>query len=219
MEKSIEPVDLNIPPYEWLKEARIFNHKFARIPNTWIMDKVDAIVLYFSMRNADRNNIIREFYEIYENARYNNLPIEVINIPMDESKEDMLYSYDDQANWFTLMFNDPLIPTLQYRHCITSVPHLLVMRTDGTIVSSHGILDLDVYGKNALVAWMSTSAASTKPKRLSKELSMYGPVWKYLTIGGGEKPSYRRMFSEMPAPEEPSTSIEASVRSLLDLER
>ena len=200
MEKPVEPVMRNLPPYDWLKEARIYNQNYVKVPNEWFVDSVDIVVVYFSMLNVDRRNIMYEFYEIYENARYNNLPIEVINVPMDDTRKDFYRSFEEQANWFTLRFGDPLILNLQYRYGITAVPHLMVIRTDGTIVSSHGIVDLDEYGMNAIVAWLSTSASTFRPKRLSKELSMYGPKWKYLSIhvGKTEKPDYLRRFSIAP---------------------
>lgn len=179
----------NFPPFNWIAEAKIYNHNYLRIPVEWITYGVDIIVLYFSLRDTDRpDNIMEKFYELYENARYVNLPMEVINVPMDDNKQDVCISYDDQANWFTLMFNDPLIITLQYLYGITAVPHLVVIKTDGSVVSSHGISDLDAYGKNALITWMSTSSLIINPKRLSKELQMYGPNWRYLTIGSGGAP-------------------------------
>ncbi|CAH1640609.1 unnamed protein product [Spodoptera littoralis] len=179
----------NLPPFNWIAEAKIYNHNYLKVPPEWITDGVDIIVLSFSLRDIDRpDNIMETFYEMYENARYINLPIEVINVPMDDNKQDMCISYDDQANWFTLMFNDPLIIILQYIYGVTSLPHLVVLKTDGTVVSAHGISDIDAYGKNALITWMSTSALSIQPKRVSKELQMFGPNWRYLSIGAGGAP-------------------------------
>uniref|UniRef100_A0A2A4K8B5 Thioredoxin-like fold domain-containing protein n=1 Tax=Heliothis virescens TaxID=7102 RepID=A0A2A4K8B5_HELVI len=201
--------------FNWLKDAKLYNHNYERVTSAWLTDNVDTIVLYFSIRNADRpDNIIYQFYEMYENARYMNLPVEVINVPMDETKENMCIGYDEQANWFTLMYNDPLIITLQYIYAIGSVPHLVVIRTDCSLVSQHGILDVDAYGMNAFITWLSTSASSTTPKRLSKELKKYGPKWKYLTAGVGKtaKPDYRRKFSVVQKVDE-TTSIGLSIRT------
>lgn len=162
-----------VPLCDWLIDATIYNHKYEEIPKFWLMDRVDAIVLYFSMRNADRFNIMDKFREIHNNTRHINMPIEVLNVPMDDNEMDMRKSFEDQADWYTLMYDDPLINILKYRYGITCVPYLLVMRTDGTIVSSNGILDLDEYGQNALIAWMSSSATSKNPRRLYKDLSVF----------------------------------------------
>ncbi|XP_021195433.2 uncharacterized protein LOC110379931 [Helicoverpa armigera] len=213
--KTKQEPSIYFTPFNWLKDAKIYNHKYERVPSAWMTDNVDCIILYFSMRNVDRpDDIMYQFYEWYENARYINLPIEVINVPMDETKENMCHGYDEQANWFTLMYNDPLILTLQYIYAICSVPHLVIIRTDCSVVSQHGILDLDKYGINAFITWMSTSAAACTPKRLSKELKMYGPKWKYLTAGVGktDKPDYTRKFSIMQKPDE-TTSIGMSIRT------
>ncbi|XP_022818752.1 uncharacterized protein LOC111351183 [Spodoptera litura] len=187
-----------LPPFNWIETAKIYNHNYEKVPIEWLLDSANILVLYFSMRDSDRSdNIMSQFYEFYENARFKNLPIEVINIPMDETREDMCISYAEQANWFTLLFGDPIIITLQYKHGVTSVPHLVVTRPDGSMVSSHGILDLDEFGRNALIAWLSVAVHTKQSKKLSKETKMYGPKWNYLNAGVGKakKPYYKRHFS------------------------
>lgn len=158
------------PVCDWLKQAKIYNHKYKKVPNTLILDRVDTLVLYFSMLNVDRHNVMSNFCDIYRHTWRIQLPLEVINVPMDENRKDMWTNFDGQPGWYTLGYGDSLITTLQYRYGITAVPHLLVIKLDGTIISTHGILDLDVYGKNALIAWLSTAAI--RPQRLTRGLSI-----------------------------------------------
>ncbi|CAH0596922.1 unnamed protein product [Chrysodeixis includens] len=203
-------------PVEWMNNCKMYNKNYEKVPCTFLTENVDVICLYFSLKDKDRvgNEIMQDFYEIYENAKYVNIPIEVLNVPMDDTKDAMCISFDDQANWFTLMFNDPLIIFLKYMYDITAVPHIIVLKTDGSVISSHGILDLDEYGKNALITWLSASATTKSEKRLSKERNMYGLKWRFLTLGVGkaDKPNYRRKFSIMPV-EEHLTSIGMSVQT------
>ncbi|KAF9423402.1 hypothetical protein HW555_001211 [Spodoptera exigua] len=189
-----------LPPFNWLENARIYNHSYEKVPIEGVLENTDIIILYFSMRNSYRSdNIIHKFYEFYDFARLRNLPIEVINVPMDETREDMCISYEEQADWFTLMFDDPIIITLQYRHEVSSVPHLVVTKGDGSMVSSHGILDLDEFGKNAFIAWLSQTAYTKFTKKISRDKKKNAQKLNSLNPGAGnvKKHEYITHFSKL----------------------
>lgn len=188
---------ITLPPYNWLKDARVFNKKFESVPYTWIAENADVLVLLFTSKGVDRNGILQKFFEIYENVKYINMPIEVIYIPMDENAKDMWKCYDEQANWFTLRVDDPLVLTLQYMYEITCLPHLLVQKPDGTMISTHGIQDLEEYGKNAVITWMTTSASMKTGRRMSKDANMYGKTWSYMNSGLSGKKEYQSRFPAM----------------------
>ncbi|XP_039764837.1 uncharacterized protein LOC120637199 [Pararge aegeria] len=193
----MESTDYAFKPYNWLNEAAIFNKNKERIPFEWLEANADIIVLLFSAGITDKDGIIEKFYDIYENVKFVNVPIEVIYIPLDEDEEEMSKAYEKQANWFTLNFACPLIPVLKYMYGITCIPHLLVIRVDGTIISSHAILDLEEYGKNAVITWLSKSSSTKIHRRFSKELSMYGKNWHHINADPNKisKAHYSRKFS------------------------
>ncbi|XP_064074970.1 uncharacterized protein LOC135194125 [Vanessa tameamea] len=193
----MEATDLQLKPYKWLNEAAIFNKNDEQIPIEWLETNADFIVLLFTSCGVDKDGIIEKFYEIYENVKFVNLPIEVIFVPMDETEEDFNHAYEQQANWFTLKYSDPLVVVLKYMYGITCVPSLVVIKVDGTIISKQGILDLEKYGKNAVVTWISRTASIKNPRKLSKELTMYGDKWKYMTVVKSKpaKADYQRKFS------------------------
>ncbi|XP_023937185.1 uncharacterized protein LOC112045295 [Bicyclus anynana] len=193
----MEPTDYCFKPYNWLREAAVFNKNEAQIPYEWLEANADIIALLFTASGVDKDGIIEKFFEIYENAKFVNVPIEVINVPLDDNAEEMLKAYENQPNWFTLKFACPLISTLKYMYGITCIPHLLVMRDDGTVVSSHAISDLEEYGKNAIITWLSKTASTKKHRKFSKELPMYGEKWHYLNADPNKsaKAVYLRRFS------------------------
>ncbi|XP_073962679.1 uncharacterized protein [Choristoneura fumiferana] len=201
---------ITLPPYNWLIDARVFNKNFEPVPYSWIAENADVVVLLFTSKGVDRNGILQKFCEIYENVKYINMPIEVINIPMDENTKDMWDCYGEQANWFTLRVDDPLVLTLQYMYEITCIPHIIVQKPDGTMISTHGIQDLEEYGKNAIITWMTTSASMKTGRRMSKDANMYGKTWSYLNSGLSSKKEYQGRFSvAMP----PIPSPRAAVRT------
>ncbi|CAG4938665.1 unnamed protein product [Colias eurytheme] len=187
---------MDIQPYNWLKEAHIYNKNNSRIDIEWLTENADAIVLLFTSYGVDKDGILQKFYTIYENVKFINMPIEVIYVPMDEREEDMMSCYERQANWFTLKIYDPLIQVLKHMYGITCTPYIVVIRPDGLTVSTTGIRDLEEYGKNALITWLSNPSRKTKDRKLSKESIIYGKDWKY--VGADEKhkkQEYHRRFS------------------------
>ncbi|CAG9570666.1 unnamed protein product [Danaus chrysippus] len=194
----MESTEFKFKPYEWLKDVEIFNKNNELVPHEWLQTNADVICLLFSSYETDKDGVIEKFYSIYENVKHVNLPIEVINVPMDETEEDMMKCYEEQANWFTVKHSDPVIPVLKYMYEVTSVPHLIVIQLDGSIVSRHGILDLEEYGKNAVITWTSKTSTVTKHRNLSKELMMYGKDWVYMKVDQKfGKTDYQKRFSTL----------------------
>ncbi|CAH0403054.1 unnamed protein product [Chilo suppressalis] len=179
--------------YDWLKSASVYNKRFANIPSKWIKENTDVLLLLFNSKGADKDSVLKKFFHIYETVKHSNIPIEVIYASVEETEKEMRASYENQANWFTFKFDDALVLDLMYMYEITSVPHILVLKPDCTVISHHGIIDLEQYGKNAVISWLST-AASTKQRALNKEIDIYGPKWNYLKTSG-EKKEYQRKFN------------------------
>lgn len=181
--------------YNWLEKAIIYNKNYQVVPSDWIKENADVLLLLFTAQGVDKDRIIENFYSIYENVKYINLPIEVIYVPMDNTEEEMKKSYEEQANWFTLKFDDILVHELRFMYDITCIPHLLVMDMDCEVISTHGIMDLEQYGKNAVITWLSNAASTRIQRKLSKDAPMYGNKWKFLNVGANSKPDYHRKFS------------------------
>lgn len=184
-------------PYNYLQEAKILNKKFEIVPWDWFKENADVIVLLFVAKGIDREGIVEKFYEIYENAKYTNIPIEVIYVPTDDNEKDMLDCYEEQANWFTLNIHDPLVIFLKFIYNITCIPHLVVTKTDGTIISSHGQRDLEVYGKNALISWLSTACSMKNHRQMSTDSKMYGEKWIFMNVGLNTKRVYKKKFTNI----------------------
>lgn len=175
------PSKINIDnAYNWLKQANIVNKRFAPIFYKQLQENADIICILFNQLNCDKNDVIQKFYSIYENSKYVNIPIEVINIPLDETEADFRRSFKEQANWFTLKFDDPLVHTLKYMYEITCVPQLRIINIDTTLISRDGIGDIEEYGQNAVITWLPTSASSKKHRHFKNDAYMYGPKWIYI---------------------------------------
>lgn len=184
------------PPYNYLRDAKIYNKKDEIVPWHWIEENADILVLLFTAKGIDKDGIIENFYKIYENVKHRNFPLEVIYVPTDETEDDMKACYEEQANWFTLKLSDSLVPALMYIYEITCIPHVLVIDVNGSVISKHGLIDLVEYGKNAVVSWLSTSGPTKNHRRVSKDAAMYGTEWRF---HNAFKPhaQYKKKFSDL----------------------
>lgn len=166
--------------YNWLQQANVVNKNFAPISYKLLHENADIICLLFNQLDCDREGIIRQFYSIYENAKYVNIPMEVIYIPLDETESNFRRSFKEQANWFTLKFDDPLVHLLKFMYEVTCIPQLKIIGIDSTLLSRDGIGDIEQYGQNAVITWLPTSAVSKKHRHFKNDAYMYGPNWDYI---------------------------------------
>ncbi|XP_063629063.1 uncharacterized protein LOC134800523 [Cydia splendana] len=184
-----------LPPYNWIKDAKIYNKSYSLIPSEWIQENADIVVVLFISKGVDREGIVQKFYNIYESVKHANVPIEVIHVPLDENKLLMKESFKQQANWYTLLHDDPLKLILTYLYEVSYIPYFVVIKPDGTIVSNTANRDLEEYGKNAIIAWLSPSACVKHTRKLEDEAVMYGSKWNYLIKEEAEeKKEYPRRF-------------------------
>ncbi|XP_063369675.1 uncharacterized protein LOC134658008 [Cydia amplana] len=187
-----------LPSYNWINDAKIYNKNYTLIPSEWITANADIVVILFISKNVDREGIVQKFYNIYESVKHVNVPLEVIHVPLDENQSLMRESFDQQANWFTLLHDDPLVLILTYLYGVSYIPYFVVIKPDGTIVSNTANRDLEQYGKNAVIAWLSPTACVKHTRKLADEAPMYGSKWRYLIKEEDvEKKEYPRRFTSV----------------------
>ncbi|KPJ00704.1 Nucleoredoxin-like protein 2 [Papilio xuthus] len=123
-------------PYNWVDSAAVYDKRGERVPAERLRC-APAIALLFTSRGVDREGVVARFCRIYQAA-----------------------SYGEQPDWLTLRFDDTLVHELKYMHEVTCIPQLLVVRGDGAVISSHGISDLEEYGRNAVLSWLPSAVCS-----------------------------------------------------------
>lgn len=201
-----------LQPFNWLRTAEIYNKRYEIVPYEWLVEQADVLILLFSAKGIDKDNIIRKFYQSYEDVKYTKLPIEVIYIPMDEKLYRMKSSFKHQANWFSVKYDELLITSLKYMYGITCIPRIVVIKANGEIISSNGILDLERYGKNAIITWISPSGMSRVKNKESEKI--YHEKWEYMR--GPDKCGlpeiYNRKFSPDPLQESSNESIAQEIK-------
>ena len=116
----------------------------------------EIIALYFSAHWCPPcRRFTPVLADFYEETKDNELPLEIIFVSSDES-EDGLFSYMNEAHgdWLAVPFGSPIAEKLGEQFGIQGIPTLIVVKKDGTVVSTNGRADVEQKGANAFKEWM-----------------------------------------------------------------
>ncbi|XP_050503375.1 nucleoredoxin-like protein 2 [Diabrotica virgifera virgifera] len=91
--------------------------------------------------------------ELYAENLKKNIGMEIIYVSADTTEEMYEQGIADQGPWCAIPFEDDISVELRYRYDVTSMPQLVVVKKDGTIISAKGKRELESLGNNVLVTW------------------------------------------------------------------
>eukprot|EP00123_Amoebidium_parasiticum_P022640 comp9161_c0_seq1/m.4321 comp9161_c0_seq1/g.4321 ORF comp9161_c0_seq1/g.4321 comp9161_c0_seq1/m.4321 type:complete len:144 (-) comp9161_c0_seq1:537-968(-) len=75
--------------------------------------------------------------DFYEEILADGKPFEIIFVTSDRSEGDQVgYMAEAHGDWLTLKHGDPFIATLKAKYEVRSIPTLIVIKPDGTIVTA-----------------------------------------------------------------------------------
>ncbi|KAH7935699.1 hypothetical protein HPB52_012607 [Rhipicephalus sanguineus] len=81
-------------------------------------------------------------------------PIEVVFISSDRSNADMLkYMEESHGAWYAVKFGDAFQQELKTKYGVSSIPTLIVIKRDGTVITANGRNDIQAEGPRAFVKW------------------------------------------------------------------
>ncbi|XP_015914691.1 nucleoredoxin-like protein 2 isoform X2 [Parasteatoda tepidariorum] len=113
----------------------------------------EVIGLYFSAHWCPPcrgfTPILADFYE-----EVSDKPLEIIFVSSDRS-EDALFDYMNEAHgdWLAVPFGAPITDQLKKKYDIHGIPTLIVIKKDGTIISTNGRSDVEKKGASAFKEW------------------------------------------------------------------
>ncbi|GFS37710.1 nucleoredoxin [Trichonephila inaurata madagascariensis] len=92
--------------------------------------------------------------DFYEEVKDKGFPFEIIFVSSDRS-EDALFDYMNEAHgdWLAVPFGSPIVEQLKKKFNVQGIPMLIVMKSDGTIVSTNGRSDVENKGVKAFQDW------------------------------------------------------------------
>uniref|UniRef100_A0A7S3CPC7 protein-disulfide reductase n=1 Tax=Strombidium rassoulzadegani TaxID=1082188 RepID=A0A7S3CPC7_9SPIT len=90
--------------------------------------------------------------EFYNHVNQFSKKIEIIYVNSDEDT-GQFNGVISQTPWLSIPFNDPRVMDLKQLYAITSVPILVILRKDGTVVTTNGRNDIYALENDAINHW------------------------------------------------------------------
>merc|ERR1712045_876354 len=113
----------------------------------------DVIAIYFSAHWCPPcrgfTPILKDFYEEVEDEG-----VEIIFVSCDRSKADMIsYVKESHGDWFGVEHGSDLVEELSKKFGVSGIPYLVVLKSDGTIITKDGRSAVQKQGAAAVKAW------------------------------------------------------------------
>ncbi|KAG8178833.1 hypothetical protein JTE90_016504, partial [Oedothorax gibbosus] len=140
---------------EHLTGASLVNKSKSTVSADEALKDAEVIAFYFSAHWCPPCRMFTPVLaDFYEEAKDGKLPLEIIFVSSDRS-EDALFSYMDEAHgdWLAVPFDSPIINQLKQAFSIQGIPTLIVVKKDGTIVTTNGRSDVERKGISAFKEW------------------------------------------------------------------
>lgn len=81
-------------------------------------------------------------------------PVEVVFISSDRSNADMLkYMDESHGAWYAIKYGDTFQQELKTKYGVSSIPTLIIIKRDGTVITANGRTDIQAEGPRAFVKW------------------------------------------------------------------
>lgn len=99
--------------------------------------------------------ILPKINAIYAESRKRKIPLEIIYVSFDNNKEEMMECFKaSHGDWFAIPFGSSIIEELKIRYGVTYVPFVVVLKNDGTVITTNGKKEIEDLGVNVLVTWI-----------------------------------------------------------------
>ncbi len=84
--------------------------------------------------------------------------LEIIYVPFDKSKEEY-EEFRKTMPWAAIPFGDPRKEAFTKEHKIIGIPHLVILKPDGTVLVPNGRADVQKKGLQAFEEWLAKAAS------------------------------------------------------------
>ncbi|CAF4979382.1 unnamed protein product [Rotaria sp. Silwood1] len=120
---------------------------------TMLKKDIKSIGFYFSAHWCTPcRTFTRELIEIYKTAEKNSHPFHIIFISCDRDQESF-NNYRSEMPWSAAPMNSGSVLMRYFQFSVKGIPSLIVVSSDGTILSRHGRDHVTKFGVKALETW------------------------------------------------------------------
>jgi len=138
-----------------LSQQQLFNKNGQLISAEVALQDADIVCYYFSAHWCPP---CRQFTPIladfYTELKDNNAKIEIVFVSSDRSENDMKsYMNESHGDWMAIPWGSPITSTLKQKYNVSGIPALIIVKKNGTIVSTDGRSDVHRKGTACFRDW------------------------------------------------------------------
>ncbi|GJQ76384.1 hypothetical protein Trydic_g2949 [Trypoxylus dichotomus] len=119
----------------------------------------ETLAYYFASSSCPgQKELLQKLKDIYREVKDRRIPMEIIYISSDRDADVMLKHFRHHHHgWYALPVNAPIIGELHIQYNVTYEPQIIVVTKEGVIVTKTGMAELEEFGKNVIVKWMTSN--------------------------------------------------------------
>ncbi|XP_065569025.1 nucleoredoxin-like protein 2 [Artemia franciscana] len=94
--------------------------------------------------------------DFYQELKDNDAPFEIIFVSSDRSEQEMKsYMQELHGDWYAIPLGDPVASTLKKTFSVTGIPAFIIVKRDGTVITTNGRADVQMKGPACFTTWAS----------------------------------------------------------------
>ncbi|CAG9822922.1 unnamed protein product [Phaedon cochleariae] len=111
------------------------------------------LIYFFSAAWAPAIDVIARLKSLYVENLNRNTRMEIIFVSSDTDESTFNQYFAEQGPWCAIPFRSAICDELRWMYGITCLPQIIVIRTDGTVITRKGKDELESLGNNVIVCW------------------------------------------------------------------
>ncbi|XP_023018921.2 nucleoredoxin-like protein 2 [Leptinotarsa decemlineata] len=111
------------------------------------------LIFFFSASWVRTDDLVKNLKNLYEENQNRNAGMEIIYVSSDTDEKAFTRDFSEQGPWCAVPFKSNTSDELRWKFNITCLPQVIVVKTDGTMISRKGKGELEKLGVNVIVTW------------------------------------------------------------------
>lgn len=140
---------------ELFKGKTLFKKDGSHVRAEDVLAGKKVVAIYFSAHWCPPCRMFTPFLaETYRKLKKDAIPAEIIFVSSDESSTDMLnYMKESHGDWYALEHGDELAERLMSQFKVSSIPSLVVVKQNGSVITLDGRSAVQTKGAAAFREW------------------------------------------------------------------
>ncbi|XP_022664529.1 nucleoredoxin-like protein 2 isoform X2 [Varroa jacobsoni] len=144
---------------EILKKATVVKRDRSSKGLADVLNECDVVAIYFSAHWCPPCRMFTPVLaDVYKQLKNQGKKLEVVFVSSDKT-EDAMFAYMEETHgdWYAIKYNDAARSELGSHFGVRSIPTLIILKKDGTVISKDGRSEVQSKGTGAWELWTASA--------------------------------------------------------------